>query len=271
MSAIEQRRQAVIHCFVAACRTDARVVAAFLGGSYAREMTDAYSNLDFGLITTDEAYNDFLAGHQTFIGRLGQPVFLEVFGADNTEGVCFTFADGVEGELVLGRQSQFTHMHVGPVKVLHDPTGLLAEANFPLPHVGERDQREVLRHIIVWFWHDLDHHILTPLARGHLWSAYGGLDDLRLVCVNLTRLRENVQAPLAGYRHIEQAVGAEQLAPLAATCCALERGAMLQATLLLVRYYQDLAVPLAHRYHIAYPADLERVMLGRLERLGEMT
>jgi hypothetical protein len=270
MSAIEQRRETVIQRFVAACRSDERVVAAFLGGSYAREMTDAYSNLDFGLITTDEAYDDLFAGHQAFIGRLGQPVFLEVFGADNADGVCFTFTDGVEGELVLGRQSQFTYMHVGPVKVLHDPTGLLAEAIFPLPQVGERDQCEVLRRIILWFWHDLDHHILTPLARGHLWSAYGGLEELRLVCVNLTRLRENFQAPLAGYRHIEQAVGAEQLAPLAATCCALDRRAMLQATRLLVRCYQELALPLAHRYRIAYPADIERVILGRLERLREM-
>jgi hypothetical protein len=83
--------------------------------------------------------------------------------------------------------------------------------------------------MIVWFWHELDHHVTTPLARRKLWSAYGGLRDLRLACVNLIRLRENFRAPLPGYRHIEQAVGAEQLAPLAATCCDLERGAMLQA------------------------------------------
>ena len=49
MQEIEQNRQAVIHRFVAACQADERVVAAFLGGSYARDATDAYSDIDFGL------------------------------------------------------------------------------------------------------------------------------------------------------------------------------------------------------------------------------
>jgi hypothetical protein len=267
---IEENRQAVIQRLVAACQTDERIVAAFLGGSFAREATDAWSNLDVGLIATDAAYDDFYAGHQAFVERLGEPVFLEPFHADDVDGVCYTFADGVEGELALGRQSHFRHLHVGPFKVLHDPTGLLAGAVFPLPYVEERAQRETLRRIMMWFWHDLYHHVITPLARGQLWSAHGGLADLRLACVQLIRLRENFQAPLSGYRHVEQAVGAEQVDPLAATSCALERGAMLQAAQLLVRCYQDLAGPIAQRRQIAYPAELEKLMLGHLERLCEM-
>jgi predicted nucleotidyltransferase len=61
MQEIEQNRQAVIHRFVVACQSDERVVAAFLGGSYSRDVTDAYSDIDFGLITLDEAYDDFFA------------------------------------------------------------------------------------------------------------------------------------------------------------------------------------------------------------------
>jgi hypothetical protein len=269
MPTIEERRQAVVHRLVAACQTDARVVATFLGGSSAREATDAYSNLDIGVITGDVAYDDFLADHHAFVRKLGAPVFLETFSADGVDGVCFTLADGVEGEVVLGRQSQFPHMHVGPYKVLLDATGLLSGAVFPLPQVGESAQVETLRGIMVWFWHDLYHHVITPLARGQLWSAHGGLADLRLACVNLIRLREDFCAPLTGYRHIEQALGIEQLAPLAATCCALERGAMLEAAFRLVRIYQNVALPLAQRYQIAYPADLERVMLRRLQQLGQ--
>ena len=56
MQEIEQNRQAVIHRFVAACQTDESVVAASLGGSYARDATDAYSDIDFGLITKYEAF-----------------------------------------------------------------------------------------------------------------------------------------------------------------------------------------------------------------------
>jgi predicted nucleotidyltransferase len=54
--------QRFIDRFVGASRADARVVAAFLGGSYAKGEADAYSDLALGLITTDAAYGDSLAG-----------------------------------------------------------------------------------------------------------------------------------------------------------------------------------------------------------------
>jgi hypothetical protein len=125
---------------------------------------------------------------------------------------------------------------------------------------------ETLRSSITWFWHDLCHHFITPLARGHMWSAYGGLQDLRLACVNLARLKEDFSAAPGGYEKVEQVLKGEQLASLEATCCPLERSAMLQAALVIARFYQELAVPLAQRYAIAYPTDLERMMSARLER-----
>src|SRR5258708_15566521 len=228
MQEIEQNRQAVIHRVVVACEADERVVGALLGGSYARAATDAYSDIDFGLITLDEAYDDFFAGREAFIRLLGEPIFLEVFSDYGFGIVFFTFPDGVECELVLGRESQFTHIHVGPYKVLLDTKRLLAGAVFPWPEVAQAEQIETLRGIISWFWHDLCHHFITPLARGQMWSAYGGLQDLRLSCVNLARLRENFQAPPEGYEKVEQAILVEQLAPLQATFCPLERDAMLQ-------------------------------------------
>src|SRR5207248_7189553 len=96
------------------------VLGPFLGGSYARDETDTYSDIDFGLITTDEAYDDFFAGRKAFIRLLGEPIFLEVFSDYSFDIVFFTFPDGVECELVLGRESQFNHIHVGPYKALLD-------------------------------------------------------------------------------------------------------------------------------------------------------
>src|SRR5215468_449313 len=92
--------QAVINRFVAACQTDERVVAATLYGSYARGAADAYSDLDLGLITTDEAYEEFVAGREAFVRQLGEPAFLEDF--DSTVTVFFMFTDGTEGELSIG-------------------------------------------------------------------------------------------------------------------------------------------------------------------------
>lgn len=259
--------QVITNRFVAACLADERVMAAFLGGSYSRGATDAYSDLDFGLIVTDEAYDDFFAGRETFIRLLGEPVFLEDYHDGDADFVFFIFPEGTEGELALGRESHFTHIHMGPYIVLLDKKGILAGAVFSGHGPAQAEQIETLRRLVNWFWHDLLHHFMTPMARGQLWSAYGALEELRLTCVNLARLRQNFSAEAEGYEKVEQAIPVRQLAPLQATCCPLERGAMLQAALVIVRFYQELAPPLAQAHGIPYPADLARVMSRRLDQL----
>ncbi len=259
--------QAVIDRFIAACQADERVVAAFLGGSYARGQTDAYSDLDLGLITTDEAYQDFLAGSKAFIQKLGEPVFLEDYHGNDGDVVFFFFDDGIEGELMLGRESHFTHIHTGPYKVLLDKKGILAGTVFHWPEPSPEEQTETLRGIVYWFWHDLCHHFITPMARGELWSAYGGLEDLRRACVDLARLRQNFSAKIEGYEKIEQAIPIELIEPLQTTCCPLERDAMLHAAQVIVRFYKELAPALAQAHGISYPAALDRLMSDRLEKL----
>ena len=76
MSFESEEQQAVLRRFVAACEQDERVVAAFLGGSLAAGSADEWSDLDIYLITTDEAYEDFLDSRKAFIRRLGEPIFL---------------------------------------------------------------------------------------------------------------------------------------------------------------------------------------------------
>jgi hypothetical protein len=259
--------QIITNRFIAACQADERVVAAFLGGSYAGGTPDVYSDLDFGLIISDEAYDDFLAGREAFIRLLGEPVFLEVYHGSGADVVFFIFSNGTEGELALGRESHFTHIHMGPYIVLLDKKGILAGAVFSWHEPSQAEQIETLHHLVNWFWHDLLHHFITPMARGQFWSAYGALEDLRLTCVNLARLRQNFSVEAEGYEKVEQAISVEQLAPLQATFCPQERGAMLQAALAIARFYQEMAPPLARAHGIPYPADLERVMSGRLEQL----
>jgi predicted nucleotidyltransferase len=262
-----QNHRAVLDRFVAACQPDKRVVAAFLGGSYACGVTDRYSDLDLGLITSDEAYQDFLTGCKDFIRRLGKPVFLEDYHGDYGDVVFFILADGVEGELMVGRESHFTHIHLGPYKVLLDKKGILEGAVFHGYVPTQAEQTETLRRLVYWFWHDLTHHFITPMARGQLWSAYGALEDLRRSCVNLARLQQNFSAEVEGYEKVEQAVPVELLAPLQSTFCPMERGVMLQAALVIVRFYQELAPSLAREHGILYPSELDRMLSERLMKL----
>jgi hypothetical protein len=259
--------QVIMNHFIEACYADDRVVAAFIGGSYARGITDAYSDLDLYLITSDEAYEDFKASFKVFMRRLGEPLFLEVFSDYGFDLVIFIFADGTEGELGLGRESHFTHIHGGPYRVLLDKKGILVRAVFPSHEPAQAEQIETLRRLINWFWHDLIHHFITPIARGQLWSAYGALEDLRLTCVNMARLRQDFSKEAEGYEKLEQAVPVEHLVPLQTSFCPMERDAMLQAALTIVHFYQELAPPLAQAHGLPYPADLARVMSGRLELL----
>jgi predicted nucleotidyltransferase len=261
--------QAFIDRCVAACHADPRVVAAFLGGSYAKGTADAHSDLDLSVITTDAAFENFVAESEAFLRQIGELIFLENF--ERQDLVFFIYADDTEGELYFGSESQLDRIQSGPYRVLIDKKGILAGATFPEEEPSQAEQIETLRQQIYWFWHELSH-FTTAMARGQLWWAHGQLEALRNCCINLARLSHNFFDADAGseaFFKIEKAVPPEQLAPLQTTYCPLERDAMLQSALAIVRFYQELAPALARAHGIAYPAALERVMISRLRKLDE--
>jgi predicted nucleotidyltransferase len=261
---LPSNHKSVMNRFVAACQADARVVAATLYGSHARGAADAYSDLDLGLITTDAAYQDFVAEREAFLRLLGEPLLLEDF--DLPHFVFCIFADGTEVELALGHESQLNHHPGGPYRVLLDKKNLLAGAVFPQDLPPPAEQVETLRRLVYWFWHDLSHFI-AAMGRGQLWWAYGQLEALRRYGVNLMRLHHDFAVAADGYDKVEQAIPEEHLASLQVTCCPLEPGAILQAALVIVRFYQGLAPLLARAHGITYPAELARMMSARLEQL----
>ena len=70
----------VVARFIDACAADDRIVAAFLAGSHATGTADAHSDLDLGVISTDETFADVIADQRALISRLGEPLFLDHFG-----------------------------------------------------------------------------------------------------------------------------------------------------------------------------------------------
>lgn len=254
--------QTVVDHFLAACQADARIVTAFLGGSYASGAADAYSDLDLYLITTDEAYEEFLAERDAFVRQLSEPLFLEDWG--NPYCYFFVLADGTEGELWIGQQSHFQHIHGGAHTVLLDKQGILTGVTFPLHEADPAEQTEQLRQLIMNFWHEIGH-FNKALARNQVWFAYGSLETMRHICVNLARLRHNFADEGVGeepFFKIEGAMPVEQLAPLQATFCPLELEAIRQAGAVLVQFYREAATALAASHGLSYPATLDRVMLG---------
>jgi len=261
---LPSQHKIIVERFVAACQTDARIVGAFLGGSYASGTADAHSDLDLYLITTDEAYAAFIAEKAVFIQQMGAPLFLEDWGTPHC--YFFIFADGTEGELWIGQASRFQQIHSGAYTVLVDKQGILAGVDFPSHTADPIEQVETLRQLIMNFWHELGH-FNKALARGQLWFAYGSLEIMRHICVNLARLRHNFADANAGdepYFKLEQAMPVAQIAALQATFCPLEAAAIHQAGLVLCQFYRDAATTLAETHGLVYPAVLESVMMAQL-------
>jgi hypothetical protein len=252
--------------FTAVCRADPRVLAAILYGSHARGAADEWSDVDVGLALADDAYDDFVARREAFVRQLGEPLFMEDFG---NEGILFfILADGAEGEMAYDRAGDFTEPH-GPWRPLVDKNDILSKAK-PRPEADTADQIETLRRQIMWFWHDLSHFI-TAMGRGQLWWAAGQLEALRRVCVNLARLRHDLNDAEVGdepYFKVDKALPAEELVPLEGTFVPLNRTAMLAAARVILGVYRGLAAPLAEERGIRYPIELDELMLGRLARLG---
>ena len=266
---LRPNHQAFVNRFLKACRADERVVAAFLGGSNVKGTADQYSDIDVCVITTDSSYEDFFNQRKSFLQSVGELVFLEDFEIPDI--AFFIFADGTEGELYFGRESHLNRIHSGSFRILVDKKNILAGALFPESEPMSSGQTEKLRRLIFWFWHGLSHFI-TAIGRDQLWWARGQLDELRSICVNLARLRNNFSDSGVGdeaYFKIEKAMPVEKLSALEATFCPMDKNAMLESAQIIIHFFQDIAPSLAQAYGITYPLGLESVMKERLEKLSK--
>jgi hypothetical protein len=261
---LSANHQGVLDRFIAACQADSRVAAAFLGGSHVTGLADAHSDLDLYLIATNKDYDDLLAGREAFVAHLGEPLFLADFGIPNC--TFFILADGTEGELWIGSESHFKDIHGGPIRALVDKQDMLAGVSFPMQEADPIEQVELLRQQIVLFWHEFSHFV-KALGREQLWFAYGSLEVMRGMCVNLARLRYNFKDGEVGeepYFKVETIMPVEQLAPLQETFCPLEPRAMHQAASVIVHFYQEVTPLLAQKHGIAYPERLVNLMVPQL-------
>jgi len=252
---------------VQACQGDERIIAAFLFGSYTNGRPDQHSDLDLCLITTDEAYDDFVAQRDSFARSLGEPLFMEDFNIPNI--LFLIFPDGSEVEIHHARESQLDRLFNERYAVLVDKKNVTANISISNPEVDPAEQTEKLRRLIQWFWHDFSHFV-TAMGRDQLWWAHGQLDVLRSMCAGLARLKNDfsdTEVDEEVYFKIEKAMPVEILSPIRDTFCPMEKESMLKAGHKLLQFYKEIAVPLANEHGIHYPKELETLMTERLMSL----
>jgi predicted nucleotidyltransferase len=212
---------------------DARIVAALVYGSHADGRADAYSDLDFGIVTTDDGYDDLIAETDALIRALGEPLLVTDFGTPGRLHI--VLADGADLELIIDRVSGLRLE--GPHRVLFDREGVVERASSDAQ--ATRTSSDEVDRRITWFWHDVGH-LVTALGRGNTWWAYGQLDEV---------------------------LPAERLAALSATVALPEPAAMRRAAEAILALYRDIARRLVAAEGIAYPAELDALLSRRLRDL----
>ena len=265
---LSDRHQKILDLFIAVCQADERVIAVFLVGSYAKGRADVHSDLDLYLITTAKAHADFVSARESFVRQLGEPLFMEDFGIPNI--VFLIFADGSEVEIHYDSASRLDGIFDAPFKVLLDKKNIVTR-NIALaePRTDQAAQREKVRRLIYWFWHDFSHFV-TAMSRNQLWWARGQLEVLRSMCIGLARLRNDFSDPDVEdevYFKIENTIPVEKLSPLRETFCPMEKKVMLESADVIVDFYREVATSLAQAHNIIYPDGLERLTVNRLRQL----
>jgi predicted nucleotidyltransferase len=251
---------------IAACETDRRVVAAFLGGSRARGVEDAYSDVDATVLVLDEDREAFVADRASFISAIGTPLFLEDFGLEHVTFVIFD--DGVELELHVWPVGDLDAIEAGPHRVIYDARGVLEGAAFPEEPLQPDALRDELRQVLTWFWHDVGH-LRTALGRAQIWWAAGQVEQLRNACVRLARLEHRLPSgDDEPYWKVDLELPTAALDPLRSTFVPPDLSALLAAGLDLLRFFREHGRAAARAMDVAYPEELDQLVGGELERLG---
>jgi hypothetical protein len=87
--------------------------------------------------------------------------------------------------------------------------------------------------------------------------------------VNLIRIEEEVAAQDEAYEKLDQAISTTRLSALQTTFCPMEKRAMLQAVGDIVDLYRERAPIVASEHGLTYPAELDRLMCNRLDKLTQ--
>lgn len=144
-------RDGVLHRITELLRTDHRVEAAWLAGSFGRGEPDAWSDLDLHIAVADDHVEEFLAERPVLFGKVGEPVLVQDEMASNVQ-------TGATYQLVWFAGGVHVDWNIGPASVAVKPAEhwLLFERRpfdvIELPALDDAVRRREARRWLIFFW-----------------------------------------------------------------------------------------------------------------------
>jgi hypothetical protein len=257
---VPARLRASLAALVAACKDDSAILAAWVGGSLARDTADDWSDIDLHLLVADaEAFGSGIAG---WFAR-SMPTVL----ADQIPGVSggflFVTPDWVHVDVIVHGSRDFSQADF-PARVLHDPQGLLrdipasAEQMVGEPYLPEDQIRLYLYFMGV---------TVTVIHRGEWLALAQGAAGFRDSLLIPLMLAENGVRKTDGAKRLNRYLTAEQIAALRAIPpVGSDPEQLIDAHTSIAREYLTRARRLAARLDEPWPTALEQASLDLWRR-----
>ena len=197
---ITNEHQMFINNALPALKADPRIVGVALGGSYARDAMDEYSDLNFILAVDPEHWDDVLADRRDIAAKLGN--LLSCFTGEHARRpntlICMYDEPLLHVDLNFAPLDTVKVRTEEPV-ILFERDGAMSKeyAKAPL-FIPEADLQWYEDRFWIWV-----HYIANRIAREELFDAMDSLAYMRMTMLGPLMLIRHGKAPY-GVRHIEE-------------------------------------------------------------------
>ncbi|MCB2224641.1 MAG: aminoglycoside 6-adenylyltransferase [Actinobacteria bacterium] len=270
----------VLGRIVAWAEAEPSVLALVLTGSRAAlgGRPDEWSDLDVEVICDDPSA---LAADDAWPGTFGEVlVVVPLVAGDGDHATRLVIYPEGEVDFSLcgrdridGQAGGLTDLYRRGYRVLHDPGGITEVLPEPDGHhhpVPGPAAAEVERAVSV-FWLEM-HHLPGYLARGELWAAKFRDGTIKRYLRRMLEWRALLADPGADVRHIGRGmrgwVGEEEWAALHGVWGGFDAADAVRAALATIDVFGRVAREVCAAVGVAYPAEVERLVTGRLRGLG---
>ena len=249
----ELSQTAILKKISEALSSDNRVRALFVGGSFAADKANRYSDLDLYIVVDNEQYQQFVDDRLKMAQRVA-PVLFHGDVLMDFHLFIVIFENMVKADLGIAPVSNFAHIHTGPFKVLLDRDNLLDGVDFA-EKVSRQSLRNELAEIAKWFWYDI-FAIAGEMRKDDFWTAHLVIERAREKLARLMSIRCAPQNEPRGYNKLGRSVPPQDLAPLAKTFYRFDEKEMWESVNTMVDIFEKEARFLCGKYGISYPQHL---------------